>query len=208
MEITLDRLENYPVPIFIPAEPANGFGLRVEKVSLERYPAASRVLSAWERVAMEKWRNTMNVEEREQFQNCRQIARCVRGSLEDPDEEEEIYFCLDRFGNIQAAIVLEPLEEDELHIDFLVTNPINIRSEANKDETQKVRGAGSLLLREAERIAMKGNQSRVSLSPLPGAIEFYRKNGYSGDRWGSMMKNVKLISDTIAPQFFPILAAA
>jgi len=117
-----------------------------------------------------------------------------------PKEDEEFYACLDREHHLQAMIAIVPTR-NEIYVDYLVTNPINIRSDVNRFEPHKVRGAGSCLLRAAEWLAITRNKSQVSLCPLSSAVGFYLANGYTQSDW-EMCKT----ADKIAQLDLPMVA--
>jgi hypothetical protein len=177
--------------------------LRAELISIDDYPTASKVISAWANVAQEKAINPLTTDvEKDQFNGCRWISNTIVDCLTYPATNYSIYACKDTEGNIQGAMVLEVMLS-HIYIDYLVTNPINIRSAVNQHELKKVTGAGTCLLHKAEEVAIQYGKETIRLTPLKSAINFYLKNGFSYINY-YMVKTVNKIHDLITDSDYKI----
>lgn len=122
-----------------------------------------------------------------QFSNCAKVAVNVTDIL-DPKkrrEDERIdpsylkaYVCKDDHDEIKAMMVCS-MEEKEVFIYDLVSNPDNLCSPRNEKCRQQTKGAGKFLLHQLEEIARSQNKKWISLNALHTAIDFYAKQGYS-----------------------------
>ncbi len=177
--------------------------LRAELVCIDDYPTARKVISAWASIAKEKANNPLATDsEKDQFSGCEWISKAVASCLSDSDDESLIYVCKDKEGNIQGAMVVDVLWS-HVDIDYLVTNPINIRSIVNEHESKKVAGAGTCLLQKAEEVAVESGKKSIKLYPLTSAINFYLKNGFSYINY-CMVKTVHKIHDSITVPYFDV----
>ena len=175
--------------------------LRALKISIYDYPEAARIASTWERVAREKEREATRDTEKTQFRACANISSSVASSLEYPNYNRSIYTCKDSEENDQGMMVIN-IERDRVYVALLVTNPINIRSDVNANETKKVNGAGTCLLNKAVEIATEEGKESVWLTPLNSAVGFYKRQGFVFDGW-SMKKTIQKIED-VSPFYFNV----
>lgn len=176
--------------------------LRAEKINISDYPEAMKIASVWQRVAEEKEMQAISETEREQFSDCAYISESFVYDFKDLDDPSTIYACKDLDGNYQGFMGI-CVQENKVYVELLVTNPINIRSQINEQETKKVRGARTCLLNMAEEIAIQEGKESVYLTPLDSAVGFYQKNGFttgpSTNPWCySMSKIVQKIHDYVA----------
>jgi len=81
-------------------------------------------------------------------------------------------------------MILTTKETNSLKIEWLLTNPDNIRSPQNRPEST-VSGVGMALAKHAEKMAQESGKSEVNLSSAGSASGFYiNKLGYKGgDPW-------------------------
>lgn len=172
--------------------------LYIKKLNFYEKEDAAKVAAVWQDVAKEKEEKAQTLVEKIQFRACGYIVSEVEDSLLSARYNEEAFVCLDEAGNEQGFLIAE-MRLNEIYVEWLVTNPINIRSSLNDSEPLQVKGAGTTLLREMEELASKTNRARVALYPLQSAIPFYEKNGYTGTWAGGMEKKiVPLQLETVA----------
>ena len=176
----------------------NQMGLRAEKISPFERATAAKVAEVWKKIAREKATLAILETEKTQFEDCADLSDWISDTLSDLEPEESAYVCKDKKGNEQAIIVYT-LESEELYVDYLVTNPINIRSAVNDTEKSKVKGAGTCLLKKMEEIALREGKNAVSLCPLGSAVGFYEKNGFLQDGFWGMKKVMNKVTENITP---------
>lgn len=178
--------------------------LSVEKINIANYPGVIQMTHAWEAIAKQK-EAAIDAEEstfeENAFVDCRLMCDGIRYSMENPHPIQEIYACKDRKGNIQGLMVLS-IGENDLSIAHLVTHPNNICSFEKHQESDRVRGAGSCLMRKAEEIALERNKREgIVLSPTPLAIPFYEKLGFILEYDEEGIPEMKKPFEDIKPNF-------
>ncbi len=172
--------------------------LCVEKIT-EPQETVAKIVSIWQRVAGNKGKQATILSEKSQFIDCLTVSSLILGTL----QPLSAYICKDENANSQGMMMLQ-LKTDHVYIQYLVTNPINIRSSVNNGETKKVRGVGTCLLNKAEEIAVQEGKGSIQLHSFASAVPFYRKGGFScvdGDVGASddevpMKKRVQKTSET------------
>ena len=170
-----------------------------EKISSYHYSEAQKIASLWASVAQEKANLAIIPSEKSQFVACSNISSGIANYLSSPLYHRNIYVCKDQDGTSLGMMSLS-INYDRVYIELLVTNPINIRSSVNDHEPNKVSGAGSTLLLQAEEIAIKEGKNFVYLTPLNTAVGFYKKNGYEFEGW-QMRKQVQECDDEYSLAF-------
>ncbi len=176
-------------------------------------PQVIAILSKWKGRAVVKWGAANPGEEKgqckDEFRSCAGRCQDLLDSLsrrEDPSpESQKFYLCREQDQVIQAIMEIDlSLRARIVTIETLVTNPKNIRSEVNSEESGRVAGAGSFLLESAELLALNTGCIRVELMATLSSIGFYAKKGYVEDpKEGSLVKKI----DQIRAQFLPREAA-
>jgi hypothetical protein len=152
-------------------------------------------MGLWKTAAIDKKCRTSSPQEQERFDDCFQAASSVGDKLLNRSQNQEFYVCRDKSSTIQAVLCFTE-KQRSIYIDWLVTNPVNIRSEINRFETGKVRGAGSCLLKAAERISLEKGKEYVHLHTLHNSIGFYEAHGYEPYEisWCHVMKSAEQIA--------------
>lgn len=190
-------LTTHPQHLNAPALAKNIFThLHVEKIEgVEKRTQAAQTALLWHKIALEKEKNAI---ETAQFQDCKNLSEQMSMFLAYDWRSYDFYGSKDRNENYQSMMALT-LKPESVYIEYLVTNPINIRSSVNDLETEKVTGAGTTLLRYAEQIASQNGKQTVSLFPLPSSTPFYKKNKFTfilKYEQGPMQKSVR---EALAP---------
>lgn len=186
----------------------NKYTLLATPLKQAEYPEAARIASLWQTAAQNKANLAATSSEKEKFATCKAISKCVYYSAVHPNENDEIYACKDEKGNIHGFMVLS-VESDHVYVNYLVTNPNNIRSSVNEN-VPKVEGAGTCLLKQAEKIAFeKSKWEGVVLTPVSSAIAFYQKLGFSFDHFLGcrMSKTLAVIASSITPKIEDLAVA-
>lgn len=173
--------------------------LHIEKINICDYPSAKKVASAWKKAAKEKSRVAKKEKEKDQFDDCEWVSGMFQKIFANKPAGYA-FVCKDEKGNYQGMMHLS-VNPEYVKIDFLVTNPTNIRSSVNASETKKVTGAGTALLKKAEQIAVENGKSEIKLTSRPSALAFYIKNGFynGGKSLWNMSKTVQKIDSQITP---------
>ncbi len=166
--------------------------LRLVQVSDSFDDHVAKVASIWVRVALEKALVATEKREQEQFRACAKISSLIADSHNVSPNYGFSYVCYDAKGQPQGIMILA-IHSDQVEVARIVTNPNNIRSCVNKNQ---VRGAGTCLLQEAEKLAMNEGKESVYLFPLDEANDFYEKNGFlqTGDDIRIMTKKIQKVS--------------
>ena len=98
-------------------------------------------------------------------------------------DSEIYYLCLQKETEKVEGIMVISADKTILgkrryvSVELLMTNPKNI-PHPSLPKMEKVRGAGSLLLKQAERIARVSHMSGVALIPVTEAMQFYYTFGF------------------------------
>lgn len=185
------------------------FHKKNEKTPLERrriyrsdYPEVAKIARAWKEIANAKAIEVFGEADRIQFLHCAEISNSFIQILENPKTQifpYEIYACEN--GNKETHGLMKISEgHEEIYVGLLVTNPKNIRSKINKQESGRARGAGTYLLQIAEERALEKKKRFILLKPFPSVVPFYLKNGFVWHNDGGYMgKSIEETPQQIAP---------
>ena len=109
--------------------------------------------------------------------------------------DDALYIAYDLTGKVHAIALVDLSKRHTNEIDLLTANPDNVVVLGNEDNP--VRGAGSAVITHIARDVFNSKQfarKKLKLSPLPSAIPFYEKLGFS------LSKKEKMVMDKEAMQ--------
>lgn len=174
-----------PARCLFPREIKKGPSLHLKEISFDEMHA---ILVSWDKLSRDKQELVESAKEWDQFETNREVCQDFLKKLNLGDRSQ-FYLC--QVGDDPKAVMAtKDFDPSSLEIVYLITNPINIRSSVNDSEENRVKGAGTFLLQEAEKIAVVKKMERVVLSSLSTAVEFYKKNGYVSCGNSSYMERV------------------
>ena len=171
--------------------------LKVKVIELndEMCPKTIKTLEAWERVAFQKTARSKT--QGRLFSDNSYIARRMIGQITDdkPPRSAKIFICYDRQHKIPQAMAFVVDKPDNIYrrynpnnncrkykyVEWLVTNPINIRDEVNDREKYRVTGAATAILAKLGSICLKESMEQICLESLISAEPFYTKLGFVPD---------------------------
>lgn len=185
---------------FIPS-PLEAPSLHVRKVSAAELPEVEKIALVWNSVALEL--ASKNEQDRDALEDNALISRTMASVLHKKlSSNQEVYICETEKSRIAQGlmvvstgekcpekIIKEIVPKDTcLEVDWLVTRPGNmIRSNDRSQDPNKVKGAGSALLTQAETRAVFLKSKAVFLTSMPLAEPFYASRGFKVQRchWGN-----------------------
>lgn len=145
-----------------------------------------KTIDAWQRVAEEKLKQAPK--DNTQFSGNIYIAGWTRSNLINiiHDPSKRILICYDIKWNIPQAIAVAENQNDKdgqifKYVHSVLTNPINIRSEVNKTEPKRVRGAATAILAALGAMCLAESIDKIRLLSLPSSHAFYTKLGFAGE---------------------------
>ena len=185
------------IPLFISSSVPGSFcspraaplkkSLKVEKIEPKDFPAAAKIASVWGNLANEKM-GRAEEGARPKFDDCALICQCISRRLQT-GSFDEAYLCKDEDGGEQGMMLIKTKKEisserllyrgQYLEIAYLVTHPRNIRCGENKNDPDRVEGAGTALIGFAEKRAGELGREGVYLEGILNAKSFYVKTGFT-----------------------------
>ena len=172
--------------------------LRIERVDQKNYQKIKRIAEDWQLLAHRKiGGHPDKLDTYGRLIASSTVARAI--ALEcymmnsNPalavEWQKEIYACKDEGDQVQGiALVTKNLPA--LRVDYVMTNPANIRCKANESEPGRVEGAGRAFCAFLEKEAPKEGIKSVYLNALPPSIPFYLKFGFTQQTDGKMGKSL------------------
>jgi N-acetylglutamate synthase-like GNAT family acetyltransferase len=140
-------------------------------VTPSEFPKIQEIALEWAKIAETKARSENNTECKDRLEDCKTTSILLEETLEEERRlSDNIVMICTLFGTIQAISISKMVSKD-LHLRYIVTHPANIGSGG-------IRGSGSALLQENEKLAKKLNANRVKVVSFLSAEEFYFKHGY------------------------------
>jgi|GEM_PF-5529347 hypothetical protein len=214
-----------PDNIYIFGEYISEYQLKVEQITGKNYPMAHKVAQEWLKTAEEKAMQAgEDPEEGGSFTACHSVMKGIARTLQSPPENDHffrvitpspealaldlvesyqtrIFICKDKNDRVQGMMKL-CVENTQVCVSQMSTNPKNIRSWVNENESEKVEGAGSTLMRMAEKLTLDLERDELYLFALRESKPFYRKlnfaeKGNPSSPW--MYKSVTQIESTFNP---------
>ena len=150
------------------------YPLKAERVHPSEFPLLSFVAKDWKETAEKKRKWALGAS-KEHFNDLAWISGRLETVLRTvPRIFHEIHICKDARERIQG-IMHTTLGFQALYINYLATNPNNIRSFQNLN---RISGAGTSLIQNAETRALETNKPAIILDALPKAIPFYDHLGF------------------------------
>lgn len=152
--------------------------LHVERVEWSEYSKIRAVARRWQMSAKDKADKTAGTE-RARFKDCAYISECVfdHCGRKWTMTRKRLYACKDGSGTVHG-LALVANNFPQLSVEYLVTNPVNIRSVVNENEPNRVEGAGRAFCQYAEKEATRRGLTSIRLNPLDSSQEFYCKVGF------------------------------
>lgn len=145
-----------------------------------------KTIDAWQRVAEKKMKQAPM--DNTQFNSNHYIASWTRSNLLNivHDPSKRILICYDIKWNVPQAIAVAENQTDIegkvfKYVHSLLTNPINIRSDANKKENKRVTGAATAILATLGKMCLAESIDKISLLSLPSSHAFYAKLGFANE---------------------------
>lgn len=161
-----------------------GRHLSVTRVLPSQYNFMVKMMENWKEIAelQENLVNSKSLSDEESLRITSRLesCRCICAGLGKMIEEgrcQVLYACCDESLRTQSLMAIS-VEETHIKIDRLVTHPYNIFSFYDGQKASAVRGAGSLLLRQAECLAENAGKPEIKLISTWGASSFYEKQGF------------------------------
>ncbi|HEV7736442.1 MAG TPA: hypothetical protein VGO47_03605, partial [Chlamydiales bacterium] len=163
--------------------------LQVERVEPKDYPKIECIGKTWLAIAKEKRKTT----EGDAGSRLRDTKFLLSG-IEDwmphkvSYEVRELYACKDGDGEVQGlAMVCKNSQTrarlskrpQALYVDLLITDPRNIRCEANELEPGRVEGVGRAFCKFVQEEAPKHGINYIELSPSSSSVPFYLRCGFT-----------------------------
>ena len=156
--------------------------LRVEKLEPIDYPTAAKTAKIWAKIAGNQAISMEDSIEKSRLLDCATISGMLSFSLQSASEFKEVYLCKNKSGEIEAMMLIASADfVDCISIRDLVTHPSNILHPI---------GAGTALIRCAERLANERGMRGIELTPLHFATSFYEKMGFQHSGAYSMTKTI------------------
>lgn len=189
------------LPLAISSTAAAALGSLKEKISFEKpalnvtmlKPTAKnkreikKIIETWKQVANAKAALTQT--EAQLFNDSTWIGTLIGNKLASTSADESrknnmrIVVCHDSQHRLPQAIAIIENQTDDAnvrykYVDFLMTNPINIRSSVNNDELHRVAGAATAVLTKVGQLCLKEKIETIKLWGINSAIPFYHKVGF------------------------------
>jgi len=182
--------------------------LTVEKVEPKNYSQVAEIAESWAEIAYKKAADPEVKSEWEEYQfaACSSISSKFGYILGTEDKKaKRTYLCRDSKGKEQGMMLLS-VKRHSIYIDFLTTNPRNIRSFLNDKEQDRVQGAGEALIRFAQNQALQFSKDYVYLHTVPKAEHFYKKMGFELIKRCRMQKTAERIRNEFPPPSIELVA--
>ncbi len=147
----------------------------IEPVCEGEYSSLAQTLSVWAQ-SIDVRADVAN----SALMNCKAICNTVHLELIDC-EVDDVYTCKYQ-GEVEGFMVIyNPSHRDNLHINWLCSNPKNIRRFANA-----VLGVGNAMLDATKLIAQETGKAFIDTMPYMAAKPFYARNDFEEEFNGSM----------------------
>lgn len=177
-----------------------GCELVVEQAQETGYEDLKKVLEAWRAFAREQM-DLVSPEEAELFEDAASISGSIVERLKRPIPNAQFHYCVDPFRQILGVAVFlwEPATTSSIEVEFLVSDPVNLPVCKSIPSLQKIRGVGTLLLKQAEKIVASDTSEnylkKVVVEPIKNAVSFYKRQGFEFED-EEMERMYKLVSNS------------
>lgn len=162
----------------VPAETLN-----VEQVPSEKVAEIRKIAKEWEKIAKAKSIASSEDSANVRLSDCAWIAAKLAAKTNELAMKDKIFTCKDGLGTVQGLALVSDKVPTELYVEYLVTNPINIRCKVNELELDRVEGTGRAFCQFAAIEAPKHGKKLIRLQPTRSAENFYLKCGYKWDNF-------------------------
>jgi hypothetical protein len=154
--------------------------LVVKRVFPDEYSKILKIAGNWAEMARRKMQIVPDhLPAWRQFRSSKNIGLQTKRDLlelmKDPDRE--LYVCQDATGNVQG-IVIGTKKGNVLWGHRLMTNPVNIRCEANELEPGRVQGVARAFFRFLDQEAPRRGVKAIFFQPTESAVPFYERFGF------------------------------
>ena len=154
--------------------------LKTTEVARENLSLIQETLSEWEITAWKKETLSTSTEDKELFSDLWLVAF---GANVDTSLQSHNSLCVicksPSSPEVIQAISLFTKQKEHIFLNFLITNPHNIRAPINEFEEDKVCGAGSAIIQHLFKVCIEENLERIRLLSTDSSIEFYTKMGFT-----------------------------
>lgn len=165
--------------------------LYVIRVEVEAFPVIQQVIDSWQEFIQEQVRAGQSSV---QLRDCYSALQVISFGLAPKYAEiYQTFLCAvnhDQLGIMQVGE--DETAPEDLLILSLVRNPFHLQSSI-PDQTKRVRGVGTRLLQEAEKIASCLGKQFLRLTAYQSAESFYHKLGFIPEEFSFDL--VKKVSD-------------
>lgn len=163
--------------------------LKVEQIHInaENKKMLHKITETWRTTALHKARQAQG-SDRLQFDNSASLAEWIDEEIDEKGQDPElrVFLCRDiEFNAPQAIAITSDINnknKPSLHLNYIATNPINIRSIVNATENHRLAGAGTAMIYHLAQVCLQENKHKITLTALDEAKTFYEKIGFKESR--------------------------
>jgi hypothetical protein len=142
----------------------------IERIFENEYSSLAQILLVWSQSIDDR-----GARENDILSNCQSICNIVYLCLIE-NKVDDVYVCKYKSEIEGFMVIYNSPDRENLHINYLCSNPKNIRRLANA-----VLGVGGAMLDATKRIAQQSNKIFVDVMPYRKAMQFYARNDFEED---------------------------
>ncbi len=183
----------YPIDPHVPTH----YELKVH-VSENNIEELDLCAEGWSTLAEDKQRLSETPEDKELFGSSLEISDHLKNTIPKAQtinkktnkQRFEMLFSQSNDENrtIQAISVIKNKDDNTVYLEFLATNPNNIRARVNETQLNQVKGAGSSIIYALFEKCVQDQRASISLKALPPSVSFYEKLGFEIIGDGNVMQ--------------------
>ncbi len=190
--------------------------LKVERLSSEKKEELVVLLRNWFDYANEQMQRAGELEDLQShalFQSSVCVLLGSGNDVQDFDEDGVSYWfrCITTTGDVvglmQFSIQEQTVENKQLEIHWLMTNPAHLRSPLNAQVMDRVSGVGSALVQVANQFATSNHVRMMKVRAYEAARGFYERCGFVNDPPNQLYRSTIFMVKSVADRVFDDLVA-
>lgn len=197
--INISDKDSFFCPIDLIASPSYELNVHIQNEEREDHTEELCLCAGrWSSLAVDKQRLSETPEEKALFNDSSEISNHLENTISKIQQINkkinkqrfEILFSVSNDPNrtIQAISVVKNKDDNTVYLEFLATNPNNIRARVNESQLNQVKGAGSSIVSKLFEKCVQNKQDSICLKALASSVSFYEKLGFEVIKEGYVMQ--------------------